>query len=41
MGFSPDADPLEELLALNLALAEKEKNGKAVVEPWDPTQSGG
>jgi SAM-dependent methyltransferase len=38
-GFSPDNDLLEKLLALNLELAEKEKNGEAVVGPWDPTQS--
>jgi hypothetical protein len=36
-GFSPDDDLLEKLLALNLELAEKEKNGEAVVGPWDPT----
>ncbi len=35
--FSPDDDLLEKLLALNLELAEKEKNGEAVVGPWDPT----
>jgi SAM-dependent methyltransferase len=37
-GFSPDDDLLEKLLALNLELAEKEKNGEAVVGPWDPTK---
>ncbi|NEQ97861.1 MAG: class I SAM-dependent DNA methyltransferase [Cyanothece sp. SIO2G6] len=35
-GFSADDDLLEKLLALNLALAEKEKNGEAVVGPWAP-----
>jgi SAM-dependent methyltransferase len=39
-GFSPDDDLLEKLLALNLELAEKEKNGEAVVGPWDPTKEG-
>jgi hypothetical protein len=38
-GFSPDDDLREKLLALNLALAAKEKNGEAVVGPWDSTQS--
>lgn len=37
-GFSPDDNLLEKLLALNLALAEKEENGEAVVGPWDPTR---
>ncbi len=36
-GFSPDDDLLEKLLTLNLELAEKEKNGEAIVGPWDPT----
>lgn len=36
-GFSPDDDLLEKLLTLNLELAEKEKNGEAVIGPWDPT----
>jgi hypothetical protein len=38
-GFSPDDDLLEKLLALNRSLAEKEKNGEAIVGPWDSTQS--
>lgn len=39
-GFAPTDDLLEKLLALNLELAEKEKNGEPVVGPWDPTQQG-
>ena len=39
-GFSPDDDLLEKLLALNLELAAKEKNGEAVIGPWDPTKEG-
>ncbi len=35
-GFSPTDDLLEVLLALNLELAEKEKNGVAIVGPWAP-----
>jgi len=37
-GFSPNDDLLEKLLTLNLQLAAKEKTGKTVVGPWDPTQ---
>ncbi|WP_223257373.1 DNA methyltransferase [Phormidesmis priestleyi] len=37
-GFKPDDDLLEKLLTLNLELAEKEKNGEAIVGPWAPTQ---
>jgi len=37
-GFDPTDDLLEKLLALNLALAAKEKRGEPVVGPWDPTQ---
>ncbi len=33
-GFSKTDDLLEKLLTLNLELAEKEKNGKAIVGPW-------
>ena len=36
--FDPTDDLLEKLLALNLALAAKEKCGEPVVGPWDPTQ---
>ncbi len=36
--FDPTDDLLEKLLALNLALAAKEKRGEPVVGPWDPTQ---
>ena len=35
-GFSASDDILEKLLTLNLALAEKEKNGEAIVGPWAP-----
>jgi hypothetical protein len=35
-GFNPTDDLLEVLLALNLELAEKEKNGEAIVGPWAP-----
>ena len=36
-GFSTIDDLLEKLLALNLELAEKEKNGgSAIVGPWAP-----
>jgi hypothetical protein len=34
--FSPTDDLLEVLLALNLELAEKEKNGETIVGPWAP-----
>lgn len=37
-GFSPDDDLLERLLALNLELAEKEKQGEPVVGPWAPNE---
>ena len=37
-GFDPTDDLLEKLLALNLALAAKEKRGEPVVGPLDPTQ---
>ena len=37
-GFNEHDDILENLLALNLELAEKEKNGESVVGPWDPTE---
>ncbi|ACB00292.1 MULTISPECIES: DNA methyltransferase [Cyanophyceae] len=33
-GFKKDDDILEKLLDLNLALAEKEKNGENIVGPW-------
>ncbi|ANV91248.1 DNA methyltransferase [Picosynechococcus sp. PCC 8807] len=33
-GFKKDDDILEKLLELNLALAEKEKNGENIVGPW-------
>ncbi|QCS50775.1 class I SAM-dependent DNA methyltransferase [Picosynechococcus sp. PCC 11901] len=33
-GFKKDDDILEKLLGLNLALAEKEKNGENIVGPW-------
>lgn len=38
--FSPssDDDILEQLLKLNLELAEKEKRNKSVVGPWSPTR---
>ena len=32
--FKPDDDLLEKLLILNLELAEKEKRGEAIVDPW-------
>lgn len=35
-GFTPKDDLLEKLLNLNLELAEKEKNGVAVIGPWAP-----
>jgi hypothetical protein len=35
-GFSKTDDLLEKLLALNLELAQKEKNGESVVGPWAP-----
>jgi hypothetical protein len=34
--FSADDDILERLLALNLELAEKEKQGEPIVGPWSP-----
>ena len=34
--FKPKDDLLEKLLNLNLELAEKEKNGVAIVGPWAP-----
>jgi hypothetical protein len=39
-GFNPDDDLLEKLLALNLELAEKEKQGEPVVDPWAPKSNG-
>ena len=38
-GFKLDDDLLEKLLTLNLELAEKEKQGEAIVSPWASTQS--
>jgi hypothetical protein len=38
-GFSPDDDILERLLALNLELAQKEKQGEPVVGSWAPQQA--
>jgi hypothetical protein len=35
-GFVPDDDILEKLLALNLELAQKEKQGEPVIGPWAP-----
>jgi type II restriction/modification system DNA methylase subunit YeeA len=35
-GFSPDDDILERLLALNLELAQKEKQGEPVIGSWAP-----
>ena len=35
-GFDPKGDRLEQLLALNLELAEKEKQGEPVIGPWAP-----
>ena len=35
-GFSPTDDLLEKLLSLNLELAEKEKQGEAIIGPWSP-----
>jgi hypothetical protein len=35
-GFSKTDDLLEEFLALNLDVAQKEKNGESVVGPWAP-----
>ena len=37
-GFKPDDDLLEKLLTLNLELAEKEKQGEAIVGTWAPTK---
>ncbi len=34
--FSPDDDILERLLALNLELAQKEKQGEPVIGSWAP-----
>jgi len=34
--FSPDDDILEKLLALNLELAQREKQGEPIVGPWSP-----
>ena len=36
-GFNPGDDLLTKLLELNQELAEKEKQGEAVVGPWAPT----
>jgi len=36
--FNPDDDLLEKLLALNLELAEREKQGEPVVRPWASTE---
>jgi SAM-dependent methyltransferase len=36
-GFSSDDDVLERLLALNLELAEKEKQGEPVIGAWAPS----
>ncbi len=38
-GFKPNDDLLEKLLNLNLELAEKEKNGVAIVGPWAPGEN--
>ena len=35
-GFSKTDDLLEKLLALNLEVAEKEKNGESAIGPWAP-----
>ncbi|TAF54988.1 MAG: hypothetical protein EAZ61_04805 [Oscillatoriales cyanobacterium] len=35
--FSKTDDILEQLLNLNRQLATQEKNGTAIVGPWDPT----
>ena len=35
-GFSKTDDRLEKLLALNLEVAEKEKNGESVIGSWAP-----
>jgi hypothetical protein len=35
-GFKPDEDLLTKLLELNQGLAEKEKQGEAIVGPWAP-----
>ncbi|MBG1258946.1 DNA methyltransferase [Nostoc commune] len=35
-GFNPSDNILEKLLALNLELAEKEKQGESVIGPWAP-----
>ncbi|KAM3090110.1 DNA methyltransferase [Phormidesmis sp. 146-35] len=40
-GFNPDDDLLEELLTLNLELAEKEKQGETIVGPWAPRRDEG
>lgn len=37
-GFDEGDDLLERLLALNLELAEKEKQGERVTGPWDPSR---
>jgi hypothetical protein len=37
--FKPNDDLLEKLLNLNLELAEKEKNGVAIVGPWAPGEN--
>jgi len=36
-GFTAKDDLLEKLLALNLELAQREKEGLVVVGPWPPT----
>ena len=38
-GFTPKDDLLEKLLNLNSELAEKEKNGVAVIGPWAPGEN--
>lgn len=38
-GFTAKDDLLEKLLNLNLELAEKEKNGVAIVGPWAPGEN--
>ena len=40
-GFQPDDDLLKKLLTLNLELAEKEKRGEKVIDPWAPEISEG
>ena len=37
--FKPNDDLLEKLLNLNLELADKEKNGVAIVGPWAPGEN--